>query len=244
MCIFNNHCFDPCRPRCDDAPIPRPIFTAATTQYIQGPQGPQGAQGPAGPAGPQGEQGIQGEQGPVGPAGPQGEQGPIGPQGEQGIQGEQGPVGPAGPQGEQGPQGEPGASDGVYAAAEAGAVDADAVIPLTLRTATEGTDITVDANAVNLPAGTYLVAYGASAVGQDAQTTTFAEWQVSLYADGAAVMGEVLTFGARGAMGARAEKTILYTATAATALTLVNTSAASMNLTDANVTVLQLSTQG
>lgn len=232
MCIFNNHCFDPCRPRCDDAPIPRPIFTAATTQYIQGPQGPQGAQGP------------------VGPAGPQGEQGPIGPQGEQGIQGEQGPVGPAGPQGEQGiqgeqgPQGEPGASNGVYAAAEAGAVDADAVIPLTLRTAAEGTDITVDANAVNLPAGTYLVAYGAGAVGQDAQTTTLTEWQVSLYADGAAVTGEVLTFGASGAMGARAEKTILYTATAATALTLVNTSAASMNLTDANVTVLQLSTQG
>ena len=189
MCIFNNNnnnnnclpaCRYPCRPICPAPQPPMNVFTAATTQYIQGPQGPMG------------------------------------------------------------PQGVPGVSNGAYAAGSVQAVAVGGTVALAANTATPDSTVTVSNNAVQLPAGTYLITYGAGIQGDAGAATEVTPWQLSLYANGSAVVGETLSVGTYGAMGTRAEKTILYVAAVDTALTLVNTSAATIDLSDANMTVLQL----
>ena len=131
-------------------------------------------------------------------------------------------------------------TQGVYAVGEEQTVAEDDVVALTLRTATQGTDITVDNNAVNLPIGTYLVAFGVSVAGDETEATDDSNWQVALYANGAVVSGETLDLDAYGAMHVSAEKTILYIAAAATSLTLVNTSGSAVDVLSAHITVLGL----
>ena len=70
--MYRLFCCSACRPQCPQTPVCRPVFTVATTQYIQGPAGPQGEVGPQGPAGATGATGPQGPVGPQGPIGPAG----------------------------------------------------------------------------------------------------------------------------------------------------------------------------
>lgn len=139
-----------------------------------------------------------------------------------------------------GPQGVPGVNNGAYAAGSVQAVAVGGTVALAAHTATPESTVTVTNNAVQLPAGTYLITYGAGVQGEEGAATEVTPWQLSLYANGSAIVGETLSVGTYGAMGTRAEKTILYTAAVDTALTLVNTSANTVNLSDANMTVLQL----
>lgn len=226
----------------------------------RGPMGPQGAQGPQGPQGPQGATGATGATGPVGatgatgatglqgPQGIQGEtgatgatgpQGPAGPQGAQGIQGETGATGPQGPVGPQGPQGEPGTSalqDALYAYGGTQTVATGAIIPLANSTSTPTTTMTLTDNAIVLPAGTYLVTYGATGT-----RTTDGNLSAQLYSNGSALANEIVSDNATSANSANLSKTILYTAAAdGTTLSLYNTSGESVNLTGANITAVRI----
>lgn len=254
--FFNPCCQTPIRPSCNQP----------TIEYIRGPIGPQGPTGPMGPMGPQGARGPVGPQGaagatgatgavgPQGPQGPQGETGAtgatgaVGPQGPQGPQGETGatgatgavgPQGPQGPQGAQGPQGEPGTNalqDALYAYSGTQTVASNSVIPLTLSTTTPTTTMTLSNNAISLPAGTYLVTYGATGT-----RTTDGNLSAQLYANGSALANEIVSDNATSANSANLSKTILYTAAAdGTTLSLYNTSGESVNLTGANITAVRI----
>lgn len=253
--------FNPC---CQNTPMR--YCNQPSIEYIRGPMGPVGATGPRGPMGPQGAQGPQGATGatgatgpvgatgatgatgPQGPQGIQGEtgatgatgpQGPAGPQGAQGIQGETGATGPQGPVGPQGPQGEPGTSalqDALYAYGGTQTVATGAIIPLANSTSTPTTTMTLTDNAIVLPAGTYLVTYGATGT-----RTTDGNLSAQLYANGAALANEIVSDNATSANSANLSKTILYTAAAdGTTLSLYNTSGESVNLTGANITAVRI----
>ena len=220
--------------RCNNNPI-----------VIRGPRGETGATGPRGPIGPQGATGPQGPQGPTGAVGPQGPigltgaTGPIGPQGPvgaTGATGPQGPVGATGATGPQGPVGPSGTNDIIYAGTNATqTVGAGAIIPIAEIDATPTSTMSVSADAVNLPeAGTYLVSYF---VNGDATTGALS---VSLYQDGTALPGEVITIADNGTASA-GSKTILITTTDASTLSIYNTSADTATLTSATITVLKAS---
>ena len=204
--------------------------------------GPVGATGPRGPMGPQGAQGPQGPQGATGatgatgPVGATGATGATGPQGPQGIQGETGATGATGPQG---PQGEPGTSalqDALYAYGGTQTVASGAIIPLANSTSTPTTTMTLTDNAIVLPAGTYLVTYGATGT-----RTTDGNLSAQLYANGSALANEIVSDNATSANSANLSKTILYTAAAdGTTLSLYNTSGESVNLTGANITAVRI----
>lgn len=259
LMLFNF--FNPC---CQNTPMR--YCNQPSIEYVRGPMGPVGATGPRGPMGPQGAQGPQGATGatgatgpvgatgatgatgPQGPQGIQGEtgatgatgpQGPAGPQGAQGIQGETGATGPQGPVGPQGPQGEPGTSalqDALYAYGGTQTVATSAIIPLANSTSTPTTTMTLTDNAIVLPAGTYLVTYGATGT-----RTTDGNLSAQLYAKGAALANEIVSDNATSANSANLSKTILYTAAAdGTTLSLYNTSGESVNLTGANITAMRI----
>lgn len=256
LMLFNF--FNPC---CQNTPMR--YCNQPSIEYVRGPMGPVGATGPRGPMGPQGAQGPQGLQGATGatgatgPVGATGATGATGPQGPQGIQGETGatgatgPQGPAGPQGAQGiqgetgatgpqgPQGEPGTSalqDALYAYGGTQTVATGAIIPLANSTSTPTTTMTLTDNAIVLPAGTYLVTYGATGT-----RTTDGNLSAQLYANGAALANEIVSDNATSANSANLSKTILYTAAAdGTTLSLYNTSGESVNLTGANITAVRI----
>lgn len=235
--------FNPC---CQNTPMR--YCNQPSIEYIRGPMGPVGATGPRGPMGPQGAQGPQGPQGATGatgatgPVGATGATGATGPQGPQGIQGETGATGATGPQGPAGPQGaqgEPGTSalqDALYAYGGTQTVASNSVIPLTLSTTTPTTTMTLSNNAISLPAGTYLVTYGATGT-----RTTDGNLSTQLYANGSALANEIVSDNATSANSANLSKTILYTAAAdGTTLSLYNTSGESVNLTGANITAVRI----
>ena len=253
--------FNPC---CQNTPMH--YCNQPSVEYIRGPIGPVGPTGPRGPMGPQGAQGPVGPQGatgatgatgPVGatgatgatgPQGIQGEtgatgatgpQGPAGPQGAQGIQGETGATGPQGPVGPQGPQGEPGTSalqDALYAYGGTQTVASGAIIPLANSTTTPTTTMALTDNAVVLPAGTYLVTYGATG-----ERATDGNLSIQLYENGAAAANEIVSDYATATNSANLSKTILYTSTAdGTTLSIHNTSGDSANLTGANITAMRI----
>ena len=244
LMLFNF--FNPC---CQNSPMR--YCNQPSIEYVRGPMGPVGATGPRGPMGPQGAQGPQGPQGatgatgatgPVGATGATGAtgpQGPAGPQGAQGIQGETGATGPQGPVGPQGPQGEPGTSalqDALYAYGGTQTVATGAIIPLANSTSTPTTTMTLTDNAIVLPAGTYLVTYGATGT-----RTTDGNLSAQLYANGSALANEIVSDNATSANSANLSKTILYTAAAdGTTLSLYNTSGESVNLTGANITAVRI----
>lgn len=250
LMLFNF--FNPC---CQNTPMR--YCNQPSIEYVRGPMGPVGATGPRGPMGPQGAQGPQGPQGatgatgatgPVGatgatgatgPQGPQGIQGETGATGAQGIQGETGATGPQGPVGPQGPQGEPGTSalqDALYAYGGTQTVATGAIIPLANSTSTHTTTMTLTDNAIVLPAGTYLVTYGATGT-----RTTDGNLSAQLYSNGSALANEIVSDNATSANSANLSKTILYTAAAdGTTLSLYNTSGESVNLTGANITAVRI----
>lgn len=256
LMLFNF--FNPC---CQNTPMR--YCNQPSIEYVRGPMGPVGATGPRGPMGPQGAQGPQGPQGATGatgatgPVGATGATGATGPQGPQGIQGETGatgatgPQGPAGPQGAQGiqgetgatgpqgPQGEPGTSalqDALYAYGGTQTVATGAIIPLANSTSTPTTTMTLTDNAIVLPAGTYLVTYGATGT-----RTTDGNLSAQLYSNGSALANEIVSDNATSANSANLSKTILYTAAAdGTTLSLYNTSGESVNLTGANITAVRI----
>ncbi len=217
--------FNPC---CQNTPMR--YCNQPSIEYIRGPMGPVGATGPRGPMGPQGAQG------PVGPQGATGATGATGPVGATGATGATGPQGPVGPQG---PQGEPGTSalqDALYAYGGTQTVASNSVIPLTLSTTTPTTTMTLSNNAISLPAGTYLVTYGATGT-----RTTDGNLSAQLYANGSALANEIVSDNATSANSANLSKTILYTAAAdGTTLSLYNTSGESVNLTGANITAMRI----
>lgn len=241
LMLFNF--FNPC---CQNTPMR--YCNQPSIEYVRGPMGPVGATGPRGPMGPQGAQGPQGPQGATGatgatgPVGATGATGATGPQGPQGIQGETGATGATGPQGSvgpQGPQGEPGTSalqDALYAYGGTQTVATGAIIPLANSTSTPTTTMTLTDNAIVLPAGTYLVTYGATGT-----RTTDGNLSAQLYANGSALANEIVSDNATSANSANLSKTILYTAAAdGTTLSLYNTSGESVNLTGANITAVRI----
>ena len=138
-----------------------------------------------------------------------------------------------------GPQGVPGVSalrDALYAYGGTQTVASAAIIPLANSTTTPTTTMALTDNAVVLPAGTYLVTYGATGT-----RTTDGNLSVQLYANGTAIANEVISANATSANSANLSKTILYNATAdGTTLSLYNTSGESVNLTGANITVKRI----
>ncbi len=177
---------------------------------------------------------IVGPVGPQGPMGAQGATGPIGPQGPAGATGATGPQGPTGATGATGPQGPAGTADSLYASSGAQTVADATIIPLTLTSATPDTVMSVATNAVSLPAGSYLVSYGAN--GTSAGTAL----SVQLYQDGVAVASELLSSEASTTAPANLSRTILVNATGATTLALYNVSGAEATLTNANITALKV----
>ncbi len=223
LMLFNF--FNPC---CQNSPMR--YCNQPSIEYVRGPMGPVGATGPRGPMGPQGAQG------PVGPQGATGATGATGPVGATGATGATGPQGPVGPQG---PQGEPGTSalqDALYAYGGTQTVATGAIIPLANSTSTPTTTMTLTDNAIVLPAGTYLVTYGATGT-----RTTDGNLSAQLYANGSALANEIVSNNATSANSANLSKTILYTAAAdGTTLSLYNTSGESVNLTGANITAVRI----
>ncbi|MBP3492343.1 MAG: collagen-like protein [Clostridia bacterium] len=217
LMLFNF--FNPC---CQNTPMR--YCNQPSIEYVRGPMGPVGATGPRGPMGPQGAQG---------PQGPQGATGATGATGPVGATGATGATGP------QGPQGEPGTSalqDALYAYGGTQTVATGAIIPLANSTSTPTTTMTLTDNAIVLPAGTYLVTYGATGT-----RTTDGNLSAQLYSNGSALANEIVSDNATSANSANLSKTILYTAAAdGTTLSLYNTSGESVNLTGANITAMRI----
>ena len=91
-------------------------------------------------------------------------------------------------------------------------------------------------NAVVLPAGTYLVTYGATG-----ERATDGNLSIQLYENGAAAANEIVSDYATATNSANLSKTILYTSTAdGTTLSIHNTSGDSANLTGANITAMRI----
>ena len=123
----------------------------------------------------------------------------------------------------------------MYASGGAQTAAAAAIIPITQTAATPGTTLTVSANAVNVPAGTYLVSFGAT--GTSGANGTFS---VQLYQNGTPIANEIVTNETANTQEANVSKTILYTAAAPTALSIHNASTETSTYTGANLTVMKL----
>ena len=147
-------------------------------------------------------------------------------------------VGPRGPMGPMGPQGPAGTNDALYASLTGGTFATGAILPITQTAATPTTTMTVTANAVNLQPGTYLVTFGANGINTDA---TGGDFSVQLYANGTAVPNETATDDANATQNGSASKSLIYTATAPTALSIHNTSVGESTYDNAYMTVLKLS---
>lgn len=159
-----------------------------------------------------------------------------GPQGPVGPSGARGPIGPQGPVGATGATGASGTNDILYATSGTASVGTGAIIPLTLNASTSGATASVTNGSVNLPsAGTYLVSYFANG------STTDGTQSVSLYLNGAAINGE--TVSATTSQGGKSalSKTVLLTITGAGTLSLHNSSAETLTLDSASITVLKTS---
>ena len=230
----NNNCCNNCNVRVIRGPIGPTGATGA-----RGPQGPQGPVGPIGPTGATGATGPIGPQGPIGltgatgPQGPAGPTGATGPQGPIGLTGATGPQGPAGPTGATGPQGPSGINNGVYASANTVVVDSGAIIPLTLNSQTTTSSLGVVDGSVTLPsAGTYLISYAVDG------SVTGDVLSVSLYFNDAPIANETITVDSTADTLVAVSKTILYTATEGGTLSLYNTSATPLTVTNGSITAL------
>lgn len=233
---------------------PQGPIGATGPQGLQGIQGPQGFPGVTGATGPQGLQGIQGELGPTGPQGAQGLQGipgvtgatgltgATGPQGIQGVQGIQGEIGPTGPTGATGATGATGPTG------EAGTISAsanqndalqnvadDALVSVTgTNVLTPGTTLTFAGDTVTAnESGLYLITANTE-VTDSVGTYTFAidvggvryEYAVNVTTDQVPTSGGTTI--------------VLQLSTTPTNISLVNTSGVDVDVTDAQLNVVQI----
>jgi len=95
--------------------------------------------------------------------------------------------------------------------------------------------MTVTANAVNVPTGTYLVTFGATGT-----SGANGVMSIQLYANGAPLATEIINSETANTQQANVSKTIVYVAAAPTALSIHNSSTESSDYTGANLTVLKL----
>ncbi|MGN0796512.1 MAG: hypothetical protein ACI4MT_06125 [Christensenellales bacterium] len=186
------------------------------------------------PPGPRGPRGFTGPQGPIGPRGlmgPQGATGATGPQGPQGETGATGATGPAGPAGQ---------SNALYASSGAqNEIAAGAIIPLTQTTVTPLNTSSVSGGSVNLTAGYYLVTFGAS--GTNSSGGSEDPFAIQLYANGTGISGETITGTANNTETTNVSKTIVYNAAAnGTLLSIHNAGSETIDISNANITVLKL----
>jgi hypothetical protein len=124
-----------------------------------------------------------------------------------------------------------------YATSGAITVAGSTVIPLAIATTTPTTTITGMNNGVYLPAGTYLVGYGATALA--ATATAEVPLAVSLQAGGATLTGETVRDTVSATTYGNVAKTIVYNSTG-TYLTLANDSAEAMAFDNAYITAVRL----
>lgn len=170
-----------------------------------------------------------------GPVGPQGPQGATGPQGPQGPQGATGPQGPQGATGATGAAGTNAVSEALYANGGTQTVAATSIIPLTQTAITPSSTMTFSNNAITVPSGYYLIDYG-----YDGNITGGGVMSGTLYINGTAATGEILTQNSDGGANASTSKTILYNATTSSTISLYNTSASTVNYTGAHITVFRI----
>lgn len=119
----------------------------------------------------------------------------------------------------------------------AGAVANLAAIPLTAGAGTPDTTLNVANNALNVPAGTYLVNFGATA---NSSEGTASAVNVQLYANGSPVTGQVVGSNGTTTLPASASGSLIYTATAPTALSIHNTSGNSITVSNAYIVAQKL----
>lgn len=145
-----------------------------------------------------------------------------------------GPMGPMGPRGPIGPQGERGTSDAIYANSLAQTVATDAIIPITLNSATPNSTMSVTANQLNLPQGSYLITYSLN--GSTASGTV----ALSLYQNGVPIPNETISATSGANDEVNLSKTILYNSNGINRLSLYNTSEDTASITNATITALKV----
>ncbi len=145
-------------------------------------------------------------------------------------------VGSSGPRGPQGPVGPAGIQDSIYAELAAFSATTGALIPVILGSSTTPTVSSVTAGAVNIPAGVYLISYGISSGSLPAS----GQLSLTLNANGVALADGTVTQYAVDTNAVSLEKTILYNAPVATALTITNTSGQTATLTYPYISVTKL----
>ena len=213
-------------------------------QGLQGVQGLQGITGATGATGPTGPQGIQGEIGPTGPTGltgdigPTGPTGATGPTGPTGATGEIGPTGPTGPTGATGATGPTGESATISASANQNdalqnVVD-DALVSVTgTNVLTPGTTLTFAGDTVTTnETGLYLITANTE-VTDSVGTYTFA-------LDVGGVRYEYSVNVATDQVPASNGQTLVLQLTNPTDITLVNTSGVDVDVTNAQLNVVQI----
>lgn len=164
--------------------------------------------------------------------------GPVGPRGPMGAQGARGETGATGATGPQGPAGLNALRDGLYAYGTNQTVTAGALVPLSTTATTPTTTMTLSDNSVSLPAGSYLVSYGA--VGNSSAEET-GILSIQLYANDTALTNEIISAGSNATTPATLAKTILYVnSTDGTTLSLHNSSTTSATYTSAYLTILRI----
>ena len=164
--------------------------------------------------------------GPQGPQGPQGVAGPQGPTGAQGPIGPTGPAGATGATGATGPQGPAGLSDAISTYTAAATVASGETVPLTESTSTPTTTMTVETNAVNVQAGTYLVTFS---------VTFNNSVELVFYQNGDPVTGLTIDGG-----GGTTSRTVILTFAEAGTIAVGNVDNTTADLTNAGLVVVKL----
>lgn len=131
----------------------------------------------------------------------------------------------------------PFANNALYAVGSSGAVANLAAIPLTSGAGTPGTTLEVSGNALIIPAGTYQLSFGAQG---NTTTTTESTFAVQLYANGLPLSGQTVSANGSTTLPSSVSKTIIYTITEPTALSLHNVSGATINISNAFLTAQKL----
>ncbi len=126
-------------------------------------------------------------------------------------------------------------TDSMYAANGTQTVGATSIIPLVETASPTGTGVTFATNEITVPAGTYLVSYGASGVNATGNSLS-----VQLYAEGVGVDGATITDEAGADTFGNVSKTVLYTAAVSTPLSIYNATAQAVTLSDAYLTVVRI----
>ncbi len=126
-------------------------------------------------------------------------------------------------------------TDSMYVRDGAQTVEANSIIPLMQGATIAGSSLALEDNAITLPVGTYLISFGATGT-----NPTGTSLSVQLYANGAAVDGEIVTDTAGAATPGNVSKTLLYSATAQTSISIYNQTAQAVDLSSAYLTAVRI----